>query len=255
MRLCELDDGSCVVVKVADGSSATLDVEGFMLRELRRLSELPVPEVFHAEPTLLVMEYVENDGRKSEAGERELADLLADLHGVTSEQFGFEEDTLIGPLRQPNAWSDSWRDFFAEQRLLAMGREALAHGRISRTLMTRLETLAGRLDRWIEEPGYASLIHGDCWAGNVLWKDGRVVAVIDPAISYADPEIELAFIDLMGGVGRAFWARYNERRPIRDGFWEARRDLYNLYPLLVHARLFGGGYAGQVERIVGRLGA
>ncbi len=255
VRLIDLDDGSRVVAKVASGPDATLDVEGYMLRELRRLSELPVPEVYHDEPTLLVMEHVENDGGSSSAGERGLADLLADLHGVTEDRFGFERDTLIGPLRQPNAWTDTWRGFFAEHRLLAMGREAREHGRISAGLMSRLETLAGRLDRWIDGPGRASLIHGDCWAGNVLWRSGSVAALIDPAVCFADPEIELAFIDLMGGVGQAFWDRYHERRPIADGFWEARRDLYNLYPLLVHTRLFGGGYATQVEAIVGRLGA
>ncbi len=254
VRLVELDDGSRVVAKLGDGPNATLDVEGDMLRELRRLSSLPVPEVYHAEPTLLVMGHIENDGRRSDAGEAELADLLADLHAVTSDRFGFERDTLIGPLRQPNTWTGTWAAFFCEHRLLAMGRGALNHGRITRSLMTRLETLAGRLDRWIDGTRTASLIHGDCWSGNVLWHDGRVAALIDPAVCFADAEIELAFIDLMGGVGASFWARYDQRRPIEKGFWETRKDLYNLYPLLVHARLFGGGYAGEVERIVARLG-
>lgn len=255
VRLCVLDDGTRVVAKTGAGPGGTLDVEGYMLRELRRRSSLPTPDVLYAEPTLLVMEYIEHDGRTSDDGERRLADLLADLHEVTDDRFGFDRGTLIGPLRQENAWSGSWAAFFGERRLLAMGREALAHGRISRGLMSRLEAIAARLDRWIDAPARASLIHGDCWAGNVLWDRGRVAALIDPAIYFADPEIELAFIDLMGGVGPAFWARYDERRPIRAGFWEARRDLYNLYPLLVHARLFGGGYASRAEAILDGLGA
>lgn len=255
VRLCELADGSRAVVKLADGARATLDVEGYMLRALRRLSDLPVPEVYHAEASLLVMEHVENDGRRSAAGEAQLADLLADLHGVTSDRYGFARDTLIGPLAQDNAWSGSWTEFFGRRRLVAMAAMARDAGRITGRCARRVETLAGRLDRWIDRPGAPSLVHGDCWSGNVLWRSGGVAALIDPAICYADAELELAFIDLMGGVGRAFWDRYAQRRPFREGFWESRRDLYNLYPLLVHARLFGGGYVGSVESILDRFGA
>lgn len=254
VRLCELSDGSRVVAKVADGARGTLDVEGYMLRELRRLSELPVPEVYHDEASLLVMEFVENDGGRSDRGEAQLADLLADLHGVTSERFGFERDTLIGPLAQVNTWGSSWVEFFGEHRLIAMARMARDAGQISASCARRVGAIAERLRVWIEEPESAGLVHGDCWSGNVLWNAGRVATLIDPAVCFADPEIELAFIDLMGGVGRTFWDRYAERRPIRDGFWEERRDLYNLYPLLVHARLFGGGYVGSVEAILGRFG-
>jgi fructosamine-3-kinase len=82
---------------------------------------------------------------------------------------------------------------------------------------------------------------------------GRIAGFIDPAIYHADPEIELAFSTVFGTFGEPFFRRYAELRPIRPGFFEVRRDLYNLYPLLVHARLFGGGYRSQVSRIVSRF--
>ena len=119
----------------------------------------------------------------------------------------------------------------------------------------RLEALAGRVEDLIGEgPDRPALVHGDLWSGNVLWKSGAVAGVIDPAISYADPEIELAFIDLMGCFGNAFYRAYEEALGIREGFWETRRDLYNLYPLLVHAALFGGGYGSSAMQIARRLG-
>jgi fructosamine-3-kinase len=93
------------------------------------------------------------------------------------------------------------------------------------------------------------------WAGNVLCGGGRVAAFIDPAIYYADAEIELAFATLFATFGTAFFASYQRLRPLRPGFFEGRRDLYNLYPLLVHARLFGGHYVSSVEGIVQRFGA
>jgi fructosamine-3-kinase len=92
------------------------------------------------------------------------------------------------------------------------------------------------------------------WGGNVLVNDGCIAGFIDPAIYYADPEIELAFSTLFSTFGEPFFRRYSEIRPIRPDFFEVRRDLYNLWPLLVHVRLFGGGYVRQVERILKSLG-
>ena len=120
--------------------------------------------------------------------------------------------------------------------------------------MKRLETLAGRLGRWISEPAHPSLLHGDMWTGNLLCRDGRIAGFIDPAIYFGDPEIELAFSTLFGTFGRAFFARYASLRELKPGFFEERRDLYNLYPLLVHVRLFGGSYVSSVDRTLTQFG-
>ncbi|MEO1511889.1 MAG: fructosamine kinase family protein, partial [Planctomycetota bacterium] len=238
------------------GSSASLDIEGWMLGYLRPRSTLPVPEVVHCEPSLLVMRHVPNDGARSDAGDREAGRLLAELHGVGADAYGLERDTLIGPLAQSNTVADDWSRFFGERRLRPMA--ARAGGSLPGGTRGRIDRLCGRLDALIGEAGPPALVHGDLWSGNVLWDGGRVAAVIDPAVYHADAEVELAFIDLMGGFGRGFWEAYAEARPIRAGFWETRRDLYNLYPLLVHAALFdppgGGGYASSVARTLDRLG-
>ena len=177
------------------------------------------------------------------------------LHGIAADACGHERDTLIGPLPQPNPWTDSWVEFFRDQRLLYMGRLALESGALAHNTYSRLETFCGsRLDTYIEEPVRPSLIHGDMWGGNVLCRDGRIAGFVDPAIYHADPEIELAFATLFGTYAEPFFRRYNEHRAIRTGFFEARRDIYNLYPLLVHTRLFGGHYASQVDGILRRFG-
>lgn len=119
--------------------------------------------------------------------------------------------------------------------------------------MDGIERLAARLPDLIGEPAPPALVHGDLWGGNLLVRDGRVAAFIDPALHHADPEVELAFTTLFGTFGEPFFRRYGEIRPIRPGFFELRRDLYNLYPLLVHVRLFGGSYVGAVGRTVTRL--
>jgi fructosamine-3-kinase len=244
-----LDDGGVVVAKLGPG----LEPEGWMLHSLARRSRLPVPAVLFSDDSLLVMEYVAADGGLSGPAQAHCAGLLADLHDITAPAFGLERDTLIGGLVQPNPWTLRWREFFRDQRLLFMATEAVQSGRLPLEVMRGVEYVAGRLDHWIEEPACPGLVHGDAWSGNILCRGDRVAAFIDPALYFADPEIELAFGTLFGTFDEVFFRRYHERRPLRPGFFEARRDIYNLYPLLVHVRLFGGSYVGAVADIVRRF--
>jgi fructosamine-3-kinase len=252
VREVSLDDGSRCVVKIAD--SGGLEVEAWMLRYLATQSRLPVPAVLYSEDTMLVLEFVACEaGGIGPPAQRDAADHLAALHEVTCPRFGLERDTVIGGLPQPNAWSGSWREFLRERRLFFMGRRALDAGAISSDCFARLERLGARLDDWIAEPNRPSLIHGDAWGGNVLIHRDRVAAFVDPAIYFADAEIELAFGTLFATFGEEFFRRYVEHRPLAPGFFELRRDLYNLYPLLVHAVLFGGSYGESVDRTLRRL--
>ncbi|MGY9019475.1 MAG: fructosamine kinase family protein [Alphaproteobacteria bacterium] len=135
-----------------------------------------------------------------------------------------------------------------------MARQTLDENRLSVKTMHRFDKLAARLDQWIEEPDAPALLHGDMWGGNVLVKDSRITGFIDPALYFGDAEMGLAFATLFGSFREPFFEAYEELTPLRDGFWEARRDLYNLHPLLVHLRLFGGDYARSINSILNRLG-
>jgi fructosamine-3-kinase len=250
----DLADGSTLVAKVDREGASHLEREAYMLRYLRENSDLPVPEVYHGSETLLLMEFVEGSSRFSEGAERHAAELLSGLHGITAEAYGHERDTLIGSLDQPNPWTESWTEFFRERRLLYMARVAHEAGRLPAEDLERVEQLAERLDEYLEESGRPSLIHGDVWSANVLAKGDRITAFLDPAIYHADPEVELAFISLFDSFGDAFFEHYVEMRLIRPGFFEGRRDLYTLYPLLVHVYFFGGGYLSSVRSTLRRFG-
>jgi len=250
VRRVETASGRVMVAKVGGPS---LEIEGAMLSCLREKSGLPVPRVLHAEEDLLVMEYIEHTGG-SGWGEH-LADLLAGLHGVESPngRFGFDGPTLIGPLRLENGWSDSWSAFYRDARLLAMVDEAKRRGMLPGELEARLRRYAERLERDVDHGPVASLIHGDVWSGNVLASGTRVVGLIDPSVVYADAEFELAFIAMFSTGGEAFFERYAAVRGIGDGFFERRVFVYQLFPLLVHVALFGGGYVEQLEGVLRRL--
>ncbi|MBF0353936.1 MAG: fructosamine kinase family protein [Alphaproteobacteria bacterium] len=245
-----LSNGESVVIK--QGGSG-LALEGWMLGYLK--GRLPVPQVLLADPDLLVMEWLDaGPGGFDELAQEHCAELIAALHGHSAPLFGLDRPTVIGGLSQPNSQTSKWLDFFRDQRLLLMAHRAYDEGQLPAATLSGIETLAGRLDRWIEEPTKPALIHGDLWGGNILAGRGRVAGFVDPALYYAHPDIELAFGTLFGTFGPAFFRKYNELRPISPGFFEIRRDLYNLYPLLVHVCLFGGSYLGQAQTLLKRLG-
>jgi fructosamine-3-kinase len=251
-----LEDGRHVAVKARTSvSGPSLALEGYMLSELERLSDLPVPHVHLAEPDLLVMDFIDNDGGAiTPAVERDAARLIAALHATPRKTFGYACDTLIGPLPQPNPESSLWVPFFRDHRLLHMARAAHDEGRLPAFLLSRLETLAERLDDYLLEPPFPSLLHGDLWTGNVLVRGNRIAGVVDPAISFGHMEIELAFTTMFGTFGKAFFEAYEDLAPLEPGFHDLRRDLYNLYPALVHVRLFGGSYIAGIDRTLARIG-
>ncbi|KAA5604747.1 fructosamine kinase family protein [Roseospira marina] len=241
-----------LVAKIG-GAGSALSLEGRMLRYLRDHG-VPTPEVLHADDHVLLMTCLEGGDALGPRVQEHAAHVIAALHDHTGPAFGFEYDTVIGGLHQPNPQTERWVPFFRDHRLLFMAKAAAEAGRLPPATLGRVESLAARLDDYLEEPEQPSLLHGDLWTGNVLAHGGRVTGLIDPAIYWGHPEIELAFSTLFGTFNDVFFNRYHDLRPIRPGFFEERRDLYNLYPLLVHVRLFGAGYLGGVDRTLRRMG-
>ena len=248
-------DGRHLAVKARNGAGPSLEIEAYMLRELARLSELPVPDVHYADADLLIMDFIETDGGGiTESVERHAGELIAQLHATPREHFGYARDTLIGPLPQPNPQAEHWIPFFRDHRLLNMAMSAHEEGSLPVALMQRIERLAGRLDDYLVEPAFPSLLHGDLWTGNVLVRGGRIAGFVDPAIYCGSPEIELAFTTMFGTFGKPFFEAYQGSMKLEPGFHEVRRDLYNLYPTLVHVKLFGASYLARIEQTLSKLG-
>ncbi|MEQ8277556.1 MAG: fructosamine kinase family protein [Deltaproteobacteria bacterium] len=234
--------------------SAIFSAEAAGLEAMRAAAtSLVIPEVIAFEDPVagaagfLVTTYLE-PGRRTADFDEVLGRGLAELHGATRRTYGFEIDTYCGLTLQPNAATSGWVEFYREHRLGYQLREGVQAGIYSRGDAKRIERLLSRLDELLVEHPPA-LIHGDLWSGN-LHADGARPALIDPAVAYAHPEAELGMMTLFGGFSARTYDAYAEVRPL-DG-WRARNALYQLYHVMNHALLFGGGYVGQAMGIVGR---
>lgn len=200
----------------------------------------------------LVLEHLAlRDGTPAEY--RELGRRLALMHrtGVGAE-FGWHRGNFIGATPQQNTRSRDWIEFWDRERLAPQLALAAAHGlggalqSLGKQVRAALPELLG------EHAPKPSLLHGDLWGGNAGFLDTGEPVVFDPAVYYGDAEADLAMTELFGGFPRAFYEGYAQIAPIDAGY-ARRRDLYNLYHVLNHANLFGGGYAAQAERMMSRL--
>ena len=254
MRLQFADGREAALKASKQAHDAHLGLEAFMLRELKSKSSLPVPEVYYSGDGLLIMEWLRSGGSINPKAQRHAAELLVDLHELKFDQFGYSQDTLIGPLHQPNPQTDCWIDFFRDHRLLYMAGEALKENSLPQKLFDRIENLAAQLDIFLVEPKHPSLLHGDLWGGNVVANNSQISGFIDPAIYCGHPEIELAFTTMFSTFGEPFFDAYQALSPLQPGFFEERLGIYNLYPTLVHVRLFGDSYLAPIDRTLSEIG-
>ncbi|MDX1605800.1 MAG: fructosamine kinase family protein [Candidatus Competibacterales bacterium] len=177
---------------------------------------------------------------------------LAGLHRQPRSRFGWHRDNTIGATPQPNPPDGDWLSFWRDQRLGHQLKLAADNGHRGR-LVERGERLLAVLGRLLagHDP-QPSLLHGDLWGGNAAMLADGTPVLFDPASYHGDREADLAMTELFGGFGPGFHASYREAWPVDDGY-PLRRDLYNLYHVLNHLNLFGGGYRAQAERLIDRL--
>lgn len=253
-KIVVLSDGTQVVVKLPKDASGDLAVEGATMEYLQRHTRLPVPELYYSGPDALVHEYIIADGTLGVDSEPQAAEHLAHLHDITSDAFGFDYDTLRGGVRQPNAKSAKWVPFFTQNRLLYMARQALESGNLPVEMMGRIERFAEKTDAYLDEPPKPALLHGDIRSSTVLCHHGRIKAFVDPAIYFGDPEFEFVFAGEQHSLTKVFFDKYNELRPFRAGFFEYRQSIYNLYPMLLHVKLFGAECLERIDAVLSRFG-
>lgn len=230
------------------GSRGNARLLGEQLAALHRCSSPPLPcrEITSDLPACGLSRMASSSIR---VGER-----VDTLLSPTSSCFGFAQDNFIGTTPQPNAWTDDWVMFWREQRLgfqLRLAAQNGYGGQLQSLGQKLLNALPAFFESYTPQP---ALLHGDLWSGNHAFLADGTPVIFDPAPYYGDRECDLAMTELFGGYPADFYAAYRAAWPLDAGY-AARKDLYNLYHILNHANLFGGGYASQAEQMMQRLPA
>lgn len=230
-----------------------LDAEADGLAGLRGASSIRVPEVLGhgvaGNTAFLALEWITR-GKDAQSARR-LGEQLARQHHVSDPEFGWHRDNYIGATRQPNKQGGDWLHFFREQRLSYQYQLAANSGyRLGDVAMQRL--LDGLGSFYTDYRPEVSLLHGDLWGGNWFADERGQPVIFDPAVYFGDREADLAMSELFGGFGPDFFAAYHAAWPLDPGY-PVRRDLHQLYHILNHLNLFGGGYLRQAKSLLARL--
>jgi fructosamine-3-kinase len=242
-----------VKVNSTDRFPSMFEAEADGLKRLHATNAIRVPKMIASgedhDDSYLLLEHIEG-GLKTAAFRDDLGRSMARLHGHRNDMFGLERDNYIGSLKQVNTPYATWDGFFIHCRLEPLVKMARDKQRIGMGDVLRFEQLYAKLPSLFpQEP--PSLLHGDLWSGNFLCDVGGKPVLIDPAVYFGHREMDVAMTKLFGGFEGGFYSAYINERPLGPG-WEERVDLCNLYPLLVHVNLFGGGYAAQLQQSLKR---
>jgi protein-ribulosamine 3-kinase len=242
----KLNAAACLEMFVAESEGLT---------EIANAHSVHVPQPIcvgtHDGQAYMVLEYLDIGGSAGKTDEL-LGRQLAAMHRCTADEFGWRRANTIGSTPQINTRERDWVTFYREHRLRFQLELAAKNG-YGNGLQRRGELLLGKLaEFFISYQPQPSLLHGDLWGGNhAALRDGTPV-IFDPAVYYGDRETDLAMTELFGGFGPRFYAAYREAWPLDPGY-PVRRDLYNLYHVLNHLNLFGGGYRGQALQLIEQL--
>jgi fructosamine-3-kinase len=247
-----LSDGTSALVKTRAGAP-----DDFFAAEARGLEWLAEPgvidvaEVLAVEHDCLVLRWIE-PARPSPESAAGLGHSLARLHASGAEMFGADRDGFIASLPLPNKTAPTWPEFFATRRVLPYLKLAADRGHIGQGDVRAVEALIGRMNELAGPDEPPARLHGDLWSGNVVWSTEHGT-LIDPAAHGGHRETDLAMLALFGlpHLQRLLDA-YRDEYPLADG-WEERQPLHQLFPLLVHAALFGGHYGQRVGEAARRL--
>ena len=231
---------------------AMFEAEMAGLLELAASHAIRVPQPIccgtTANEAYLVIEHIQfgTSGDSARAGRE-----LAAMHRTRQEQFGWHRDNTIGSTPQSNARHADWVTFWRDERL-GLQLELAANSGLGGPLIERGELLLSLFPALIDHNPQPSLLHGDLWGGNLGYDRTGNPVIFDPATYYGDREADLAMTELFGGFGQPFYRAYNEAWPLDAGY-AVRKTLYNLYHIINHLNLFGGGYAGQALRMTEQL--
>ena len=218
------------------------------LKEIQHSNSIKVPNPIcynsSSNYSYLVLEFIQFAHQNNRQCQQMLGEQIAAMHQCTAQRFGWYRDNTIGATKQINEQSDEWVAFYGARRLgvqLSLALEKGASHKLAKTVDRLHDNLESFFKTYSPVP---SLLHGDLWSGNYAISELGEPVIFDPATYFGDREADIAMTELFGGYDGAFYEAYNSVFPLDDGY-SVRKKLYNLYHIMNHFNLFGGGYERQ----------
>jgi protein-ribulosamine 3-kinase len=229
-----------------------MEAEGLRLLSAQMIFRIPEIIAFGRTETLqwLILEWIENRPQTNKFWKC-FGEKLAALHTVTNDFFGLDNDNYMGALKQSNKKSAQWDKFFMQERLQAQVKLATDNGYLERAQVAHFERLYAKLYDLFPKTK-PSLIHGDLWSGNFICDQNNEPVLIDPALYFGHPAMDLGMTELFGGFDDAFYQSYATNFQLPYNFRE-QREICRLYPLLIHLNLFGRSYLPSIKETIGRF--
>jgi len=253
-----IGDNSTYFVKLSQASQVQMfEAEALGLKQMFATQTIRVPKPIclgtAADSAYIVLEWLELGGGKNTQVSAEMGRQLAAMHRAklpqeTEGKFGWNQNNTIGSTPQINTWTSNWAEFFTEHRLgyqFQLARRRGGH-------FSQQDKLLAIVPKLLDHQPQPSLVHGDLWGGNAAVTTSGEPVILDPATYVGDREVDIAMTELFGGFPAGFYRGYNEVWPLDEGY-QGRKTLYNLYHILNHFNLFGGGYGSQANRMIEQI--
>ncbi|MFT3681835.1 MAG: fructosamine kinase family protein [Ferruginibacter sp.] len=256
----DINDAYCIITGTKKYSLKTNNAPGFPsmfekeaagLTALKNSTNLIIPAVIKYnvlnQEQYLLLEWIEKEKQTSVAAWENFGNKLAQLHQLPQSYYGWKEDNYIGSLVQANTQHNNWHNFYSECRIVPLAKQLFDKGSFTKNDIAAAESFCNKLENLFPAESPA-LLHGDLWSGNMMFTAAGP-AIYDPAVYYGHREMDIGMSALFGGFDEQFYAAYHNTYPLEKG-WQQRLPLTQLYPLLVHAVLFGGHYIRASALIV-----
>ena len=226
--------------------------EGKSLEYMQKKFPIFFPKLRFLNSEIIIIDFINHDGKKNKNYQKKLALLLADIHKIKNKKYGFYFDTQIGGLKQPCDFEDNWINFFREKRLGMIFELINKYNPMPIDINRNIEILLNKLDYFLPRHPIPSLIHGDLWEGNILFNKGELVGLIDPGVQFAHNEMELAYLTWFKYIDNEFFNHYNKYIQVDNNYFEYE-PIYQLYFCLLNVHLWSRKYIKNTRNLLKKI--